>query len=98
MHALPDLGTPRAEGLPWPALRDLRGDLGWWIAALNQVGSYMFLVSGLAAFVDPETSSAVNEALSNWGTFGGALCFALGGVVQLFDSPRSLDPLLRRQS
>ena len=26
-------------------LRDLRGDLGWWIAALNQVGSYMFLVS-----------------------------------------------------
>ena len=59
-------------------LRDLRGDLGWWIAALNQVGSYMFLVSGVAAFVDPETSSAVNEALSNWGTFGGALCFALG--------------------
>jgi hypothetical protein len=53
----------------------------------------MFLVSGLAAFVDPETSSALNEALSNWGTFGGALCFALGGVIQLFDSP----PRLSRQ-
>lgn len=68
-------------------LREVQSDLDWWIAALNQVGSYMFLVSGLAAFVDPETSSAVNEALSNWGTFGGALCFALGGVIQLFDSP-----------
>ncbi len=47
----------------------------------------MFLVSALAAFVDPETSSAVNEALANWGTFGGALCFAFGGALQLFDSP-----------
>ena len=56
--------------------------LDWWIAALNQVGSYLFLVSGIAAFVNPETSSVVNEALSNWGTFGGALCFAIGGVLQ----------------
>jgi hypothetical protein len=68
-------------------LREVRGDLGWWIAALNQVGSYMFLVAALAAFVDPETSSAVNEALANWGTFGGAVCFAVGGVVQLFEPP-----------
>lgn len=74
-------------------LREVRSDLDWWIAALNQVGSYMFLVSGLAAFVDPETSSAVNEALSNWGTFGGALCFALGGVIQLFDSPTAARPV-----
>ena len=49
---------------------------------LNQVGSYLFLMSALAAFVNPETSSPVNEAISNWGTFGGALCFALGGVLQ----------------
>ena len=39
----------------------------WWIAALNQAGSYLFLVSALAAFVNPETSSAVNEAVANWG-------------------------------
>ncbi len=58
--------------------------LDWWIAALNQVGSYLFLVSALAAFVNPETSSAVNEAVANWGTFGGALCFAIGGVLQGF--------------
>ena len=54
----------------------------WWIAALNQVGSYLFLVSALAAFVNPETSSVVNEAVANWGTFAGALCFAIGGVLQ----------------
>ena len=46
----------------------------------------------LAAFIDPETSSAVNEALANWGTFGGALCFAVGGVLQLFDSRPASSP------
>ena len=59
-----------------------RGD--WWIAILNQGGSYLFLVSALAAFVRPETSDPVNEAIANWGTFAGAVCFALGGVVQGF--------------
>jgi hypothetical protein len=44
-------------------------------AALAELGS-------LAAFVNPETSSAVNEAVANWGTFAGALCFAIGGVLQ----------------
>jgi hypothetical protein len=58
----------------------------WWVAALNQAGSYLFLVSALAAFVNPQTSSEVNEAVANWGTFGGALCFAVGGVVQAFGS------------
>src|SRR5438034_815314 len=46
-----------------------RKELAWWIATLNQVGSYLFLVSALAAFVNPETSSAVNEQLANWGHF-----------------------------
>ena len=56
----------------------------WWVAILNQVGSYFFLVSGLAAYINPETSNPVNEAVANWGTFAGAICFALGGVVQGF--------------
>jgi hypothetical protein len=56
----------------------------WWIDVLNQAGSYLFLVSALAAYVNPETSSSVNEAVSNWGTFGGAACFALAGAVQGF--------------
>jgi hypothetical protein len=56
--------------------------LDWWVAVLNQAGSYLFLVSALAAFVNPQTSNVVNEAVANWGTFAGALCFAIGGVVQ----------------
>jgi hypothetical protein len=64
-----------------------RKELGWWIAALNQIGSYLFLASALAAFINPETSSEVNEQLANWGTFGGALCFAFGGVLQAFERP-----------
>jgi hypothetical protein len=66
-----------------------RGELGWWIAALNQLGSYLFLVSALAAFINPETSSEVNEAIANWGTCAGALCFAVGGVLQAFERPTS---------
>jgi hypothetical protein len=66
-----------------------RRDLGWWIAALNQLGSYLFLVSALAAFIRPETSNAVNATVANWGTFGGALCFAAGGVLQVFERPAS---------
>jgi len=56
--------------------------LDWWVAMLNQVGSYLFLISALAAFTNPQTSNVVNEAVANWGTFAGALCFAVGGVVQ----------------
>ena len=56
--------------------------LDWWVAMLNQVGSYLFLISALAAFTNPQTSNVVNEAVANWGTFAGALCFAIGGVIQ----------------
>jgi hypothetical protein len=62
-------------------------ELGWWIPAINQLGSYLFLVSALAAFINPETESVVNEAVANWGTLAGALCFAGGGVLQGFERP-----------
>ena len=38
----------------------LAGDLDWWIVAVNQVGSVLFFLAGLAAFVRPATSEAVN--------------------------------------
>ena len=41
----------------------------------------------LAAFIRPETSSEVNVDVANWGTLTGALCFAVGGVMQGFDRP-----------
>ncbi len=68
-----------------PCLR--RRDLGWSIVAINQVGSIIFMISALAAFVRPVTSSEVNVDVANWGTLIGALCFAIGGVMQAFDRP-----------
>jgi hypothetical protein len=68
-----------------PCLR--RHDLGWGIVAVNQVGSILFMISALAGFIRPETSSEVNLAVANWGTFAGAACFAIAGVMQAFDRP-----------
>lgn len=62
--------------------------LEWWVAAVNQLGSILFLLAGLAAFVRPATSAPANEAVVNWGTFGGAVCFAAAGVLQMFERPR----------
>jgi hypothetical protein len=69
------------DGGPWLRPRDLV----WWVAALNQVGSVLFFIAGLAAFIRPATESAANIDVANWGTFGGALCFAAGGVLQALE-------------
>lgn len=61
--------------------------LGWWIVAINQLGSVLFLISALAAFTRPETASLVSVAVANWATFAGAVCFSLAGVLQLFEHP-----------
>ncbi len=61
--------------------------LEWWIVAVNQLGSILFFVSALAAFIRPATASVVNVDVANWGTFGGAMCFAAGGVLQAFERP-----------
>ena len=66
-------------------------EIGWWIVAVNQVGSVLFFLAGLAAYTRPATSTAVNLGLANWGTFLGALCFVVGGVVQAFDKPEAGD-------
>ena len=63
--------------------------LGWWVVAVNQVGSVLFFLAGLAAFTRPATSREVDVALVNWGTFAGAVCFAIGGIIQAFDTPTS---------
>ncbi|WP_030345067.1 hypothetical protein [Streptomyces sp. NRRL S-1022] len=61
--------------------------LGWCIVAVNQLGSVLFMVSALAAFTRPATGSMVNAGIANWGTLTGALCFFLGGLLQLFERP-----------
>ena len=61
--------------------------LGWWVVAVNQIGSALFFLAGIAAFTRPATSSVINIGLVNWGTFAGAICFAAGGAIQAFDTP-----------
>ena len=63
-------------------------DLGWWIVAVNQLGSILFMVSAVASFVQPATAEQISAALANWGTFAGALCFAVAGVMQEFERPK----------
>ncbi len=70
---------------PWPCLRSR--SLGWWVVAVNQFGSVLFMVSALAAFTRPATGSLVSAGVANWGTLCGALCFSLGGILQAFERP-----------
>ncbi|MFH9725892.1 hypothetical protein ACH4M4_23440 [Streptomyces sp. NPDC017254] len=67
--------------------RLLPRSLGWWIVAVNQLGSVLFMVSALAAYTRPATGSPVNIDIANWGTLTGALCFSVGGVLQYFERP-----------
>jgi len=62
-------------------------DLGWWVVAVNQLGSVLFFLAGVAAFVRPATSTAINLGLVDWGTFAGAVCFVVGGALQLGERP-----------
>jgi hypothetical protein len=65
----------------------LRGEgLGWWIVFVNQVGSVLFMVSGVASLVRAD-GDMIAVALANWGTFGGAVCFAVAGLMQFYESP-----------
>jgi hypothetical protein len=72
----------------------VRRDLGWWIVAVNQLGSVLFMVSAVASFVRPSTGDALATGLANWGTLTGALCFAVAGLMQEFEHP--LGPRRRR--
>lgn len=64
-----------------------RRDLGWWIVAVNQIGSVLFMVSAVASFVNPSSGDEVAVGVANWGTLTGALCFALAGAMQEFEHP-----------
>lgn len=64
-----------------------RRDLGWWIVAINQLGSILFMISAVASFVRPASAEEINVGIANWGTFTGALCFAVAGLLQEFERP-----------
>lgn len=67
--------------------RLLPRSLGWWIVTVNQIGSWLFMLSGLAAFVRPATGDLISPVLVNWGTALGAACFSLAGIAQVFERP-----------
>jgi hypothetical protein len=71
-----------------------RRDLGWWIIAVNQIGSVLFMISAVASFVRPSSGDALATGIANWGTLSGALCFAAAGLMQEFEHP--LGPRRRR--
>jgi hypothetical protein len=79
--AMPDVGSGHVEVRVH--------ELAWWVVAVNQFGSILFFLAGIAAFTRPVTDSALDAGLVNWGTFAGAACFAVGGVIQVFDTPAS---------
>jgi hypothetical protein len=64
-----------------------RRDLGWWIIAVNQLGSVLFMVSAVATFVRPSSGDMLATGIANWGTLLGALCFAIAGLMQEFEHP-----------
>lgn len=57
--------------------------LGWWITALNLMGSIAFGGSAVAGYIVPATGQIRNVQLSNLGTLIGALCFLVGAVLLL---------------
>ncbi len=63
-------------------------DLDWWIVAVNQLGSVLFMASAVASFVHTD-GELTSVAVANWGTLAGALCFAVAGVLQEFERPRA---------
>lgn len=54
----------------------------WWIGLLNLVGSVAFGVSAVASKLQPN-GQLRSVALTNLGTFVGALCFLAGGLLLL---------------
>lgn len=67
--------------------RGQESGIDWWIAVVNQVGSALFMVAAIAAFVRPSTGDELAVGIANWGTFLGAACFAAAGAMQEFERP-----------
>jgi len=62
---------------------------GWWVNALNLVGSIAFGVAAIVSVVQPSTNEPVSATIADAGTAAGALCFLLGALLLLPDaSPR----------
>jgi O-antigen/teichoic acid export membrane protein len=61
--------------------------LDWSVALVNQIGSILFMVAAIAAFVRPTSGDALAVGVANWSTLTGALCFAVAGGIQELERP-----------
>ncbi len=59
----------------WFAFRP--GQLAWWIVTINMFGSILFMISGVASFVDP-SGKLLAPLPADAGTAAGAVCFLVG--------------------
>jgi hypothetical protein len=84
-------GSLALKGIDRDRRRGERHDLGWKVVAVNQLGSALFMVAAVAAFVRPSTGDALAVGVANWGTLTGALCFAIAGLMQEFEHPPACD-------
>ena len=71
--------------------------ISWWITALNLVGSVAFGVSAVASYVT-SSGQLLSLALTNLGTFVGALCFLAGSILLLPERTRRGPRACRRPS
>jgi hypothetical protein len=63
-------------------------DVSWWIVVLNLLGSIAFGVSAVASkYVAP--GEVRNIALTNAGTWLGAVCFFVGAVLLVPEARRA---------
>lgn len=70
----------------WFSLRDRT--LGWWITALNMLGSIAFGLSAIAALAAPSTGMPLSVHLANAGTSVGGLCFLIASVAMIPEAAR----------
>jgi YrhK-like protein len=62
---------------------------GWWVNAVNLLGSIAFGAAAIASLVQPATNEPVSAAIANGATAAGALGFLVGALLLLPDaSPR----------
>lgn len=85
-------GALALKGIDRDRRRGQRRDLGWWVVVVNQLGSVLFMVAAIAAFVRPASGDALAVGVANWGTLTGALGFAIAGVIQEFEHPKPPPP------
>jgi hypothetical protein len=69
--------------------------IAWWITALNLTGSVAFGVSAVASYVTA-SGQLLSEALTNLGTFVGAICFLAGAILLLPERTREAPDVPRQ--